>query len=602
MPHDRASSEGCPLLAGVGGKPEADPSRHAYFWIRWGALLLTVSPSPQPPPGPFAGVPMAYSQHGRTSVDSQANSSYTYEYTPSTRHFLSDTDMTSSPNPGSQPRFQPGSELPSRTNSPLRHSSTPPDPPPLSFRSELSHGHQRKGSDEHNQADVSLATHYLPSKFSSTMLNSSQTGPGTGPRKRKPHYSKASSRGPEPRIPKQGGGVDAFRSGAPRIPGRNDELDFGEPEPWLATKPGASPTRRPKKLRWNRFKWTLFATNTLLTAYSLTALVFCLLTWFNTFHHASILLIGNRPELIISTLAASLGLFTALLGWSGILLNNRRFLALYALFTWLTFIFLVVPGYIACRRREYNLEGKLNRQWSRAIDAAGRGTVQSELGCCGYFSPFVEATVTATCYARSTLPGCKLRYLEFERVALRRWYAVVFGLVPAHVVVMVGALLCANHVTYRFGKGMMPKRYRLSVGSVAVLMERYATQLAEQYGLEFANDVLAKSRSTLNLLVPNAGGGGGGGGGRGDSTPSPGSMSRNGSPGPYAYPAQVSDSYPANSGSNSNANSSVGLTAGAQGAQAGGYTPLPQQQQQQQHGHGHSPSKLRHEAFHPSAM
>ena len=35
-------------------------------------------------------------------------------------------------------------------------------------------------------------------------------------------------------------------------------------------------------------------------------------------------------------------------------------------------------------------------------------------------------------------------------------------------------LLCSNHVTYRFGKGMTPKAYRLDMSSMAVIMDNYA--------------------------------------------------------------------------------------------------------------------------------
>ena len=85
--------------------------------------------------------------------------------------------------------------------------------------------------------------------------------------------------------------------------------------------------------------------------------------------------------------------------------------------------------------------------------------------------------------------------------------------------VMVAGLLCSNHVTYRFGKGMMPKAYRLSMASMAIIMENYArwvelllceydaeffcvlffSQLAERYGSEVASDVLTRSRSNLQL-------------------------------------------------------------------------------------------------------
>ena len=211
-----------------------------------------------------------------------------------------------------------------------------------------------------------------------------------------------------------------------------------------------------------------------LTIYCFIALIICLLTWFNVWEHADIVRVGNRPELVISTLACCLGIFTALIGWAGILLNNRSFLAVYTFLLWIVFIFLLVPGYLTYKRRTFNLEGKINAQWSRGLGAEGRMRIQNELQCCGYFSPFVEATVSQTCYARSILPGCKLKYIVFERGVLKTWYTAAFALVPVHVAVMVAGLLCSNHVTYRFGKGMMPKAYRLSVASMAIIMENYA--------------------------------------------------------------------------------------------------------------------------------
>lgn len=255
-----------------------------------------------------------------------------------------------------------------------------------------------------------------------------------------------------------------------------------------------------------------------LTVYALVALVACLLTWFDVWEHADVMRVANRPELITSTIGASIGVLAFIIGWAGILLNNRSFLAVYTLLTWITFAFLVTPGYITFRRSEYNLEGKINDQWSRILGAEGRLRIQNQLGCCGYFSPFVEATVSQTCYARSLLPGCKLRYLTFERTVMKKWYRASFGLAPLHILVMIAALLCSNHVTYRFGKGMMPEAYRLDLNSMAVIMENYAkcvfvdffeliyilmsslfSQLAEEYGTEAASEILKRSQSNLNL-------------------------------------------------------------------------------------------------------
>jgi hypothetical protein len=78
------------------------------------------------------------------------------------------------------------------------------------------------------------------------------------------------------------------------------------------------------------------------------------------------------------------------------------------------------------------------------------------------------------CYARSILPGCKSSYLHFERSTLERWYAVSFCLVPIQLLSILAALLCSNHVTFRWGKGMMPKAYRLDVNTMAVIVDNYA--------------------------------------------------------------------------------------------------------------------------------
>ncbi|KJA23081.1 hypothetical protein HYPSUDRAFT_1081494 [Hypholoma sublateritium FD-334 SS-4] len=354
-------------------------------------------------------------------------------------------------------------------------------------------------------SNVSLTVNYLPHKFSNPLLSSA------GQRRRKP-YRELKGRGDFSLgagvIPKMGGGVEAFRRGESRMGGADDDdddserVEDGSGASWMK-KP--STTKASPKLRWNKFKWTLFFTNLLasccssLTTYSFVGLIACLLTWFNIWDKADIIRVGTSNELILSTVASIFGILACIVGWAGILLNNRSFLAGYCFLSWVTFAFLLIPGYLTYKRRAFNLEGKINAQWSQDLGSEGRLRIQNVLSCCGYFSPFVEATISQTCYSRSPLPGCKLRYLDFERSALKIWYSAVFGLVPLQLLVMVAGLLCANHVTYRFGKGMMPKAYRLSTKSLAVIMDKYASQLAEQYGEDIASDILTRSRSDLQL-------------------------------------------------------------------------------------------------------
>ncbi|KIK69025.1 hypothetical protein GYMLUDRAFT_632949 [Collybiopsis luxurians FD-317 M1] len=310
-----------------------------------------------------------------------------------------------------------------------------------------------------SKANSSLSVNYVPSKFSAALVN-----PGKF-RRRKRRNNVASQLG--------------------------KSIEVSEDEKTEENKSG-------KNLRWNKFKWILFFANLLYSAYSLATLIVTLLVWFDVFEFADVVRVGNTTELIFSTLAASIGVLTSVVGWAGILLNNRSFLAVYTFLLWITFAFLLVPGYITYKRRTFNLEGKINLQWSRDLHDDGRLRIQNKLGCCGFFSPFVEATISQTCYSRSVLPGCKAGYLEYERKILERWYLICFCIVPAHIGVMLAALLCSNHVTYRFGKGMTPKAYRLGPQNMAAIAEDYASRLAEHYGPEVASSFLERTRSFVS--------------------------------------------------------------------------------------------------------
>jgi len=364
--------------------------------------------------------------------------------------------------------------------------TSPLEPPALPFASNASvrsgSANSRTGSPLlRPQSTQSLSINYLPTKFSDAVLYN-----GIKNRRK----SGVVHLGPKP-----GGGREAFRSGEARMPGEGDEDYDGVQGSFFGKEGGRTPAR----LRWNRFKWTLFLSNFLFSAYSLAGIIFVLITWFNIWKHADVVRVGNRNELILSTVAAGLGIITSITGWAGILLNNRSFLAVYTFLLWICFAILVTPGYMTYKKRNFNLDGKVNFQWGRDFGISEWLRIQNSLDCCGFFSPFVEAAISQVCFSRSVLPGCKGPYMDFERLVLERWYTVVFGLVPFQIAVIVVGLLCSNHITYRFGKGMMPKAYRLSMGSMAVIMDNYASQLAEQYGEEVATDVIARSRSNLQV-------------------------------------------------------------------------------------------------------
>ena len=57
-----------------------------------------------------------------------------------------------------------------------------------------------------------------------------------------------------------------------------------------------------------------------------------------------------------------------------------------------------------------------------------------------------EATYSDQCYPRSLLPGCKGVWSQFEARSLSKFASASFGTVPLHLVNIIVALLCSNHI------------------------------------------------------------------------------------------------------------------------------------------------------------
>ncbi|KAJ7904853.1 hypothetical protein B0H13DRAFT_2233876 [Mycena leptocephala] len=191
---------------------------------------------------------------------------------------------------------------------------------------------------------------------------------------------------------------------------------------------------------WTGFKWCLLLSVCTVFAYGGAALLCALMTWFRTWDQADVMYIADTDILILITLAGSILVFISLVGLSGVLLNSRPILA----------------------RATFSLDHKLNMSWSQYYTPLGRLLIQDSLRCCGFYSALHEATPSKRCYPRTSLPGCKGKLYRFERANLALVWSTVFSLVPLHLLNVLVALLCANHVTETFGKGITPERYRLT--------------------------------------------------------------------------------------------------------------------------------------------
>lgn len=227
---------------------------------------------------------------------------------------------------------------------------------------------------------------------------------------------------------------------------------------------------------------------------------------------------------IVLLLASLLLLLSALVGLTGVLLNSRPILAFYNLLLWPTLLSMCLVGYTSYKRGAFQLDRKLNQAWSQFLDDAERLRVQEALMCCGYFNPFREyvflgnrlcrciglccvrrtcvrrgeaspyprrdpdiwretyyycrggwmrmltsfiraddATYSKKCYPRTTLPGCKGRWTSFERQSLHDFSTAAFSAIPLHLVNIVVALLCSNHVN-RYASSH-PRRESASLAS-----------------------------------------------------------------------------------------------------------------------------------------
>ncbi|ORX62997.1 hypothetical protein DM01DRAFT_1331094 [Hesseltinella vesiculosa] len=216
-----------------------------------------------------------------------------------------------------------------------------------------------------------------------------------------------------------------------------------------------------KRQRWTLHKWWLLFSNTLLFCIGLGAMMIGILTYCKFYLRAEVVIVGESVllNLILSTGVVCLA--TSLLGYVGIMLNNRTILAVYNLFLWVCFGLIAAIGYYSYRRNKWNISGKLSQQWHRFLSPAGRAAIQANLHCCGYkaFSDYHENS--DKCFPRTLLPGCHYKYQQFIVGLLTISYIVAFACVPLIIFILISGLLCANHINRKFGKNLPPKIYRL---------------------------------------------------------------------------------------------------------------------------------------------
>nr|XP_019049391.1 hypothetical protein I302_03177 [Kwoniella bestiolae CBS 10118]OCF28321.1 hypothetical protein I302_03177 [Kwoniella bestiolae CBS 10118] len=234
---------------------------------------------------------------------------------------------------------------------------------------------------------------------------------------------------------------------------------FPAPRPVIDAEKG-------RKERWTGYKWVLLLSVMTVFAYGVAGLTWALLILGRVNLHSDVTMVADPDIVIFLTLASLLCIFTGLIGFTGVLLNSRPILAFYNLLLWPIVLSMCLVGYTSYKRGSLQLERKLNQSWSQFLDDGERLTIQNSLKCCGYYNPLHDATYSKRCYPRTTLPGCKSKWIQFERQNLHDFATAAFSVLGFHFFNIVIALLCSSHVNRTFGKGLTPPAYRLRMADV----------------------------------------------------------------------------------------------------------------------------------------
>lgn len=188
--------------------------------------------------------------------------------------------------------------------------------------------------------------------------------------------------------------------------------------------------------------------------------------------HADVMYVADHDILVLISFAGSILLFTSIVGLTGIIVNSRPILAIYNLLLWPALMSMLAIGYASYKRSSFALDHKISFFWSQFFTPLGRLLIQNSLHCCGFLSPLHEAVPSRRCYPRTALPGCRGKLYRFERLHLKTIWQTTFALVAVHLLNIAIALLCSNHVTEMFGKGIMPRKYRLTKGDLKADKEK----------------------------------------------------------------------------------------------------------------------------------
>lgn len=76
-------------------------------------------------------------------------------------------------------------------------------------------------------------------------------------------------------------------------------------------------------------------------------------------------------------------------------------------------------------------------------------------------------------------------------------WSAAFSIVPLHLINILVSLLCSNHVTQTFGKGLTPKQYRLTGADVRADAEKIALELERMKVRRVRRPVVLRASTTL---------------------------------------------------------------------------------------------------------
>lgn len=220
-----------------------------------------------------------------------------------------------------------------------------------------------------------------------------------------------------------------------------------EDEDWESAKMQNTKNLR----RFGRSKLMYLVADALWTLAGTALFIFAMFTYTETYAEAAFIKMGASIYVHAMTSLSLCMVITGLMGFFGLLMHRKVWLATQLVSIVAVMVGLLVLGYITHRAYQQETKG-VGNLWTQ-LSTSDQTLLQDTFGCCGGLSPF-DAPQPSTPQCRMALSnetapiisGCLMHFGSIIQPALQAFSTVSFALVPLAVLLLSVGILSAHHV------------------------------------------------------------------------------------------------------------------------------------------------------------